>query len=679
VSVSSRAEEDRADFGFEYLAHSDSCDAGVLGRLLLAFFHTGARLADGVDSPEDLTYTWPVPGAPVHRIAGALLPEVARRCAHAYHCLARSGSWETVLAQAVHLNDAPQEFHFKLPPGVAHAISHLVEFHAERLRLRTQAEVWFELGPGSDVTVRGRGTPRQLQLLRAQIMRLMRTGRLVGVVRRNNRPFFMEGCTFLSAQGATASTARLSIHRYPYDGINDDHSLVVVGGAALWSAPQGRLVWAEQFVSDLSAKVFEQLDKLAAEERADDLIDSLRASVHCGHYYLMHAFRCFEGATSNVALSTVMEALEALSSRRTFARPEFDDLLLRKYDDAAMEEFKPGGSSSTAEGGAADGGEAGGAAPSGSGSDSEGAQKAARPLNSGFHNCISPWSLDPTADLKQLYAACESWARSVLLPLGYTEEPGNAGGAPSQGRPSHAWHVSVVGSHSYHVDVKLDERLQLLQVTERPVRWIHGTLIASTPDHFDGAAPSKWKPPDLRVKLTTQTTLEPDSKLYQKSCPEGKSPILVDPETRQPTPALPKEDEHRVHFASHTLRRKAFKLRLPAVQGMRRRAVCPSLDVNLRAELTLAMHYNGEKLSLPTPMASLSFEVDIAPLKQYLRQRQEGRTPAAGPAPNEGPATREAVDEWQRAYMHHLLDVAERMAAEPADLETYTSQGMQGT
>jgi len=118
VSVSSRAEEDRADFGFEYLAHSDSCDAGVLGRLLLAFFHTGARLADGVDSPEDLTYTWPVPGAPVHRIAGALLPEVARRCAHAYHCLARSGSWETVLAQAVHLNDAPQEFHFKLPPGV---------------------------------------------------------------------------------------------------------------------------------------------------------------------------------------------------------------------------------------------------------------------------------------------------------------------------------------------------------------------------------------------------------------------------------------------------------------------------------------------------------------------------------------------------------------------------------
>merc|ERR1711957_669947 len=39
------------------------------------------------------------------------------------------------------------------------------------------------------------------------------------------------------------------------------------------------------------------------------------------------------------------------------------------------------------------------------------------------------------------------------------------------------WNVSVMASSSFEVKVSLDERLQIKEMSERPLSWVHATII----------------------------------------------------------------------------------------------------------------------------------------------------------------------------------------------------------
>lgn len=527
--------EEPAAAEFHYLAHADSCDPSKLGRLLLLFFQAGSRLPHG----DDLRYTWPVPcqPQPVHTIKKDVVCEVARHCAHAHHCLARAGSWEAVLDGAAQSVDTVQDFEMKLSAALSQSIRDVADFHALRLQVFTKAEVCFDLAPGGNVIIRARGVPRQLQALRSNVARLVRTGRVVGMVQCRKGVYFMNGCTFLFARGATTSSAMLSIHPYLFDGISSHHFTNEASGVALRTAPcDPPSRWREEFVAELARKVIDQA-ALVSDSNGDasDLADSLRMSVHFGHFYLLHATQSLEGKLAAVPLTTVAEALEGLCSRKGYGRPDFDPGSLPKgYEGPSLAPLEPAEDPATSDGESSSGDFGQGIMASQPEQVRGASRRAATKLNSGFYNSIIPWRIEGQAAHATLVADCRVWADAVFKDLGYEEvvaqqSPGNpqARGGASSSAPvqlAHTWYVEVVASASYQVGVKLDDEVQVVQVGERPVRWIHGTLLQDNPHGIDGrpqnAATTAWKPLDMRVKLTTRKELLPGDPLYEKACPE---------------------------------------------------------------------------------------------------------------------------------------------------------------
>jgi hypothetical protein len=87
------------------------------------------------------------------------------------------------------------------------------------------------------------------------------------------------------------------------------------------------------------------------------------------------------------------------------------------------------------------------------------------------------------------------------------------------------------------------------------------------------------------------------------------------------------------------------------------------------------MHYEGVDLEETMPIIDVSLEVDMGPLKQYLKeQAQEADMGFDGPAGScsqhqgleddaapRGRATKEAIAAWQERYLRHVLDVLDCM------------------
>ena len=72
----------------------------------------------------------------------------------------------------------------------------------------------------------------------------------------------------------------------------------------------------------------------------------------------------------------------------------------------------------------------------------------------------------------------------------------------------------MVASASYQVSVKLDSQLNVMQAGERPLHWVHATLLEAPPvpgvtspesgAEACAAPPSTTKALDVRLKLTTR-------------------------------------------------------------------------------------------------------------------------------------------------------------------------------
>ena len=126
------------------------------------------------------------------------------------------------------------------------------------------------------------------------------------------------------------------------------------------------------------------------------------------------------------------------------------------------------------------------------------------------------------------------------------------------------------------------------------------------------------------------------------------------------------------------LKRKLYQLCIPAAAKDHRneaqRSTTSPFDVNVLAELTTSLHYQGEHLGDGEPVAALALEVDIEPLKRYLRQQRE-RAPLATSCSHAAAAheaiSREDIDAWQGAYIRHLLEVSDLMTEGGHAMEKY--------
>ena len=162
---------------------------------------------------------------------------------------------------------------------------------------------------------------------------------------------------------------------------------------------------------------------------------------------------------------------------------------------------------------------------------------------------------------------------------------------------------------------------------------------------------------------------------------QGKAPIRVDANGRpSPSPDLDANVQNRVTFARQIKRRKEYRIKIPASEIIneapppQHSGISPAaFDVDVAVVLVFAMHYEGAGLEDVMPTVDMSLDVDMAPLKQYLRETQQddGFAGSSAPPPRDAAAdseptaaaraTREAIDAWQDKYIRHLLDILDCM------------------
>ena len=73
------------------------------------------------------------------------------------------------------------------------------------------------------------------------------------------------------------------------------------------------------------------------------------------------------------------------------------------------------------------------------------------------------------------------------------------------------WIISLSPSTSYEVDMRLNDGLEVLQIAERPLNWVHGTFVSCKKQIFKNQIQIN---PDVRFQISSQDPIEPDSDIY---------------------------------------------------------------------------------------------------------------------------------------------------------------------
>lgn len=108
--------------------------------------------------------------------------------------------------------------------------------------------------------------------------------------------------------------------------------------------------------------------------------------------------------------------------------------------------------------------------------------------------------------------------REVLMKLNFKE------GQCTKRQISPTWKVSVNPSASYETQVNLDENLNVLKVAERPLNWLHGTIIDGGCQKFNGQVRTNA---DIRLLVSTHDVVKEGTDLYQSVIPGGVSPFKL--------------------------------------------------------------------------------------------------------------------------------------------------------
>mmetsp|Transcript_29958 Transcript_29958/g.28632 ORF Transcript_29958/g.28632 Transcript_29958/m.28632 type:complete len:597 (+) Transcript_29958:1-1791(+) len=283
------------------------------------------------------------------------------------------------------------------------------------------------------------------------------------------------------------------------------------------------LDWKDIFANSLTEKLYSQLEAFCIPNKDNELenetdtnsaLDSLNLSISFGHSYFMNAEVCFE-STSNISIGKVENALNSsVKNRAIYERLDYDPSFIRekegknekldKLPELAIytltvppslaipslegnEDVKTEGNveveSEPTEARSED-------ALCGAMERCSLREKRRRWLASGFRSSVYPQriipSVAPQEDIEDSYfEGADKWAEDVFNSLDYQIVPEDSPPAIHSFEHSSTgseWRVEVIASAAYQADVRLNTSLEIHRVTERPLTWVHGTLLGGETD-----------------------------------------------------------------------------------------------------------------------------------------------------------------------------------------------------
>ena len=572
------------------LARGMSCDCEELGGLLLDFLEYGVGLAVN----GKFVFKWPVPGNPVHEVSADAMRKVSNMCLRAMHSLGLTRSWALTLQHAADAEKNSTSFTLLLSPRHSEILSPYRRFHQLKLSRLSGCNVTLVATDTDDnndasvskaLEIRASGRPYEIYKLRLELSKLLNSSKSLyaGVVRTSASKYFMEGSTYMFAQGAESMQSMMEVDDYLGPIAQRAHRQL---GLSKLSLRSDRFEdWQSIFISGIKEKITSQLRALESSRA-----QTLRLSLHFGHFYLIRANLTFDriGAVSLKDVELCLANNKRM--RKTDDRPDFDPTGRVNFSDgnSACDESKANESRDSA---------------SSSKKGSSSAKEAKNPkinqrLACGFYSSLcGPEFLATHEDEIMGY---ERELNEALVREGFalTNQPvtfkvGNYCNG--------TWLLDVKASASYEAAAALDDRLNVLGVAERPLAWVHGTLL--------GASTSAQPTYDLRFKLTTSKLAADGDPLYNFACPGGKAPISVN-EAGNPIPRddLPEQTQNRVMFARRVDRRVSYEFN----DGH------PSAPLHIVAVLIRGVHFEGLRLEESMEVFDFSLEVDLSPLVEGM-------------------------------------------------------------
>lgn len=567
------------------ISKSINCDPAELGHFLLNFLEYGI----GLSAKGKFIFKWPVPGEPVHELSSDAMRKFSDMCLRAKHTLGLTRSWAMTLQRAADAENQSTSFSLSLSRSHSEILSPYRKFHQLKLSHLSGCKVIIVATDindldGSNISqaleVRASGRPYEIYKLRLELSKLLnsRKSLYAGVVRTDASKYFMEGSTYVFAQGAESMESMLEIDDYLGPVAQRAHRQLGLSKVKLRSDPF--VDWQSIFIIGIKDKIISQLQSLEPSRA-----QTLRLSVHYGNFYLIRANLIFDRIGS-VSVKDIERCLaDNKRMRKTDDRPDFDptgrvNFLSENAEESVDESVAKNN-------------------PSKNGSVTTtnlNTRKVNRKLACGFYSSLcEPEFLSKN---EKKIVNFEEFINQVLVDEGFvpSEKPisfkvGNYCNG--------AWLLDMKASASYEASIALDNELNILGVAERPLSWVHGTLL--------GESLKGERVYDLRFKLTTSKVLAVGDHLYDFACPGGRAPISVKDGCPIPREDLPEGTRNRVVFARHVDKRVPFEFNDEQQPPL-----------HIFAVFIRGAHFEGLRLEEKSEVADFSLEVDLSPLVEGM-------------------------------------------------------------
>ena len=588
-----------------------SSNAADLSLLLFSFFEFGFSMKN------EFLYEWPLPGSPVHELNGDTVSQFSSKCGRSLHSLALSRSWLFCLKHASDHEKAETSFTYNFDRNLSEKLGDIKDFHAAKLANQSGASITIACrGNGSDeleddsiargkgsnvaLVLHATGSCFQIKLLRAALLELINYSRCqyVGIIRSLASKYFIEGATLLYARHAETKKTVLHVEDYFGPSGRCFHETNRLSTLHCHPRAEPYMGWKDVFKSSMKEKIITQLETFDPSKGS-----SLRMSIHFGRFYLVNAHLCLSKFT-NVSIEEIEVAINNNKHRANDDRPSFNPTLPIDYGkihaDSRVDTKRENTTSSNITRCKADGSRL----PP---------KRKSSMLASGYYS-----SLCTSEEVEFNSDKALQSISSALKGLGFAEAKNSAAKLPTGNYNNSKWVIEKKVSASYDAAVLLDDACNVLCVSERPLSWVHGTLLAPSSSSIapsrEGNNLSASSTPrfyDIRIKVTTTKLAQVDDELYKFACPGGACPIEVN-NNGDPIPTKTSNSEN-VAFARRVDTRSVFRYESPA-----NRDDDETPPVCMLATLSRGAHYESVDLMSKSFFLDFSLEIDTTPLVSRL-------------------------------------------------------------
>ena len=604
LSSSSRENElDRLHDIINPVLQADSSCASFVGAQIAKFFRNGSKMSSAFE------YVWPVPGAPTHNIKASLMSIFSDACAHAYHVLSATRSFEALLLDSS-MTAMDSTCVIVLPSRVVVAEELLIvsDFHAARLHEISGARVYISASR-TQCAVHGKGSPNQIRLLKGAVYKLFRMGNyfLTGLARQHRSAYFMDGCSCIFSRQAASSEATVKFEDYLSNLHQPQHSLNSLSRPYLTGRKDHTSdEWAEAFKHELRSKVFDQLKSLKLNDK-----EELTVSIHFGTFYCMNSADIFPAESdTGVSLNTIQNAYA--KSRKQHRREEWggeaSPPLLQTTNRTCKEDACDADTVTVT-------------------------KKKPKNFSSSYWNSIVSHDI-PEHEWDDVYRS----VASALTDIGFMDRGCDT---------TRTCLVECVASRTYsaHVSINVDDDV-VNHVCERPLHWVQATLLSGK--RLNGCTDEMGEEKgtneegrvreaaggnsrstllrnhDLRLKVITNSPLTESSELYRRCTWKGLPPVQIQSEDQGVSFREGYAYKDQVEFARYVNKKVTFEYKLKTeefdkVEGSNTEVEEPESNAFATAYLSSGYHYTGRAaLDERQVFFNLAVKFDVSPLLQWV-------------------------------------------------------------